>query len=140
MSNKIRRLIQIVEGKIDVPVNSAELLASRINAMNLPARVTVIPLNDHTAEITDLLSVAPGNGSGRKTMKAILALADELQITLEAWPVYDEEIDGLSQDALEAWYTRLGFRCIPNRDSETSDPNSDDYLEIDRYLVRLPKA
>lgn len=63
-------------------------------------------------------------------MQAILALADALHVTLEAWPMYDEDVEGgLDQDDLVAWYQRLGFRYLPKR-----DPDSD------RYMVRKPRT
>lgn len=97
--------------------------------------ISVIPLDDHTAELTDLETDQPGHGAGRATMNAILMLADELGVTLEIESMYDENVEGgLGPDELEHWYRRLGFTDIPNR-----DPDREDY-ECDRYLVRQPRS
>ena len=117
----------------DLSQSPAQTLGARVASMGLPARVKIIPLDPTTAEVTDLLASEPGIGQGKVTMRAVLALADELGVTLEAEPVYDEDVEGgLDQMDLEDWYVRLGFKPIPNRDE------NDEHTEMDRYLVRAP--
>jgi len=90
----IRQWIALIESE----QNLAKILADRVSAMNLPARITVHPLDDFTAEIT------------------------------EACPMWDEDVDGgLDQNALERWYQRLGFRHVPSRDAN-SDLEFDRYM------------
>ncbi len=116
------------------PNTPASMLRARVEAMNLPAKVSIYPKDSNTAEVTDLEARVIGQGQGRATMQAVIALADELGVTLELWPVSDDQFDGLDQEQLYAWYDRLGFRSIPNREQgERPD------FETDRYLVRQPK-
>jgi hypothetical protein len=111
---------------------AAERFCAALATADLPATITAYPLADDTVELTNFLASQPGHGQGRTSMQFILDLADRLGVTLEVWPVYDDAIEGgLDQDDLFAWYKRLGFDHIPNR-----DPDSD--MEMDQYIVRKP--
>ena len=113
----------------------ADVFVKRIKSMSLPARVKVLPIDDQSVELTDLLAHSPGHGQGRETMRAIISLADEMGITLSLWPFWDENVENaLYQDDLWDWYIRLGFKQIPNRDFSDHDG------DFDRYLMREPKS
>lgn len=114
------------------PMAPADELIAAVQAQSLPARISLCRLDASTVEASDLEAPRPGQGQGRVTMAALLAAADAYSVTLEIEPVWDEAVpDGLSQDDLLAWYRRLGFDFVLNR-----NPNEDS--EYDRYLVRAP--
>lgn len=125
----MRSFIDIIESASASP---ADEMIRRSKTMALPSRFSIVPIDATTVEINDLKAPSPGHGQGRVTMRGLLALADELGVTIEVWPVWDEDVDGaLYQTDLEDWYGRLGFRYQTNRD-ETTDG------ETDRYMVRSP--
>lgn len=67
-------------------------------------------MRDQTREVLDVRSENPGKGHARALMHEIIAEADRAWITLivQVRPFHD----GMTQEQLEAFYTRNGFDNI----------------------------
>jgi N-acetylglutamate synthase-like GNAT family acetyltransferase len=48
-------------------------------------------------------------GVGSRLMKAVCSAADQEQVALFLWVLSDQSASGLSDDQLQAWYTKFGF-------------------------------
>ena len=108
-------------------MSPAERLIRQTRYKQFPARLELV-LRDHdTVEVRNIVAPNPGNGEGRATMKAVIEEADDLGVTLELWPMWDEDIEGaLYQTDLENWYLRLGFN-VPARTADAA------------YFIRMPQ-
>ena len=131
----MRNFIDMV---VEAQASPMEEFVKRVDTSSLPAKVELYPIGTlgeftNVVEIATLESPRGGQGSGRATMAAVLAMADELKVTLCLWPVPDYDIEGsLGGDDLIAWYQRLGFT------EEWVDRYDDGDINEWR-MVRLPR-